>query len=375
MYTNRHTLFAAIVLCSTHVCRPLNMNPVPDDVNFVDYHYVGTHNSHVYKRFFTTTYQHETDLDDQLNNGIRGFMLDVYPWNEDEMNLPGLLKTNRRVGPGAAVMSHAKPGVVAFSQKGFTGWDGILAIVEYQTYQYELEKIINFLKKNPREIIVVHMEDYVGIKGLSAETEEAVKRLKYDPLFRPSDWNIKQATPDLWPNLAWMRRNNKRLLITTGADVAPDKITNYGAIWDYRNFQSNTWGSLNTCSDPKPAACNPEELCRTYQAFPNTTVSYFNHFRGDAITWALWDVERDNRYDVLLDAYNKCKNGFFGGKTPNGIFTDRTVESVRDLKSKGIKTVFDLINEWNAQAAAAAQAKREAQEAALARMKEARSQK
>ena len=53
--------FIAILVVYMQPCRSENMQPVPDEVNFADYHYVGTHNSHVYKRFFTTTYQHETD--------------------------------------------------------------------------------------------------------------------------------------------------------------------------------------------------------------------------------------------------------------------------------------------------------------------------
>src|SRR5438477_5863660 len=56
----------------------ININYVPDEVNFAHYHMVGTHNSHSYKHFFTTTYQHETDIADQLRNGVRGLAIDVY---------------------------------------------------------------------------------------------------------------------------------------------------------------------------------------------------------------------------------------------------------------------------------------------------------
>lgn len=326
------------------------MQFVPDEVNFADYHYVGTHNSHVYKRFFKTTYQHETDITDQLNNGVRGFMLDIYRWNEGEMN-PTLIKTNRRVGPGENfVMSHAKPGFTAFTQKSFTGWDGILAIVEYQTYHYELERIINFLKNNPNEIIVIHMEDHIGINELARTTQNTISAIGYDPLFRPTDWNTKQTTPDTWPTLGWMRKNNKRLLITSD-NPGSETLNNQTPIWDVRNFASNVWGAINSCSHPIASGCNPEKMCKPYHKFPHATVSFFNHFRSDALTWALWDVERDSRYDVLLDAYNKCKGSLFDGRKPNGIFTDRTVEAIRSLKQKGAKTIMDLVNEWNAEAA------------------------
>src|SRR3990172_7407584 len=73
-----------------------NMNWVPDEVNYANYHYVGTHNAHVYERYFKTTRQHDTDISDQLRNGVRGLAIDIYRWNEAEMN-PTLIKTNRAV--------------------------------------------------------------------------------------------------------------------------------------------------------------------------------------------------------------------------------------------------------------------------------------
>lgn len=368
MYTMRNLYLYRVIAVSlfVHTCSVLSVNRmhfVPGDVNFADYHYVGTHNSHVYKRFFTTTYQHETSIEDQLNNGVRGLMPDAYPWDESEMN-PTLIKTNRTVGHFSGnVLSHAKPGIIAFSQKGFTGWDGILAIVEYQTWEYELEVIINFLRKNPAEIVVVAVEDYIGIEKLSAATEDTVKRLGYDPLFKPRDWNPKQAFPDVWPTLEWMRRNNKRLMIRTGNTGSP-VYRNFGVIWDDRNFDGNAYGVVNTCSAPVPAGCNPEKVCEQTSHNPGVTLSGFSHHREEALVWALPDVERDNSYEVLKPATERCKaKGLFNGKYPNGVFTDRTVESVKDLERQGKKTIFDLINEWNDQAAQDVTLKKQRQEA------------
>lgn len=152
---------------------PGYFTPVPDNVNFADYHYVGAHNAHVYPRFFTTVYQQGIPISDQLNNGVRGFMIDVYPPFSDI--------ASRKVGPGNLLLSHGAPGVTAFSQKGFTS----LGIVEYQTYQYELQTIVDFLKKYPSEIVIVDLEMYADADQVAQETLQ----IAGDLVFKPSDWD------------------------------------------------------------------------------------------------------------------------------------------------------------------------------------------
>src|SRR5690606_12854812 len=52
-----------------------------DTVKYTDYRYVGSHNSHVYPRFFKTVRQQDQSILGQLTYGVRGLMLDTYAWD------------------------------------------------------------------------------------------------------------------------------------------------------------------------------------------------------------------------------------------------------------------------------------------------------
>lgn len=313
---------------------PGYFKPVSDNLNLADYHYVGTHNSHTYPRFFTTVRQQDTDFTGQLNNGVRGFMPDTYPFD--------LSSPNVKVGNGSIIESHGTPGTLAFSQKGFTS----TGIVEYQTYRYDLKQIIDFLKKWPSEIVIVIVENYADIKILAQETLDTIKECGEDLLFKPSDWEPEadmksgKSQTHTWPTIGWMRKNNKRLMIVV---PAAGKDT---CLWDhYPYFINNKWG-MEFASGT--GGYDPDNICTVYRNPSNATLNYINQFSELAVTRAVWDVKRDHRYQIIkdLDAHCKTKN-WSQGRGIRGYFGDRIVDSTTTLNQDGEKTVYDYMNEKN----------------------------
>jgi hypothetical protein len=209
---------------------------------------------------------------------------------------------------------------------------------------------------------MVYMESYVTDEELSQATEDTVRAMNYDPLFRPGDWKFNAEGPNKWPTLGWMRAYNKRLFIFGGKDV--------GAVWQWDKWtNSNIYGSVATCDAPTPMDCNLKRVCEQFAFGPTRTLSYINNFRSDALAWDLWDVEREDEYTELTNMLNTCLSRDVFGQdyhaTGIGIYTDRTVESVNDLKAKHIKTIFDVINERNATAAQVAAVEKETHEKAI----------
>jgi len=317
---------------------------VPDQVNFADYHYVGSHNAHVYQRFFKTVFQHQYDIKTQLESGIRGLMLDDYLWNESALNPLGFfgVRPNVRYGNGYIVMSHGEPGFIAFTQKGFTG----CCKVEYQTYKYELRTIIDFLQANPTEVVIVCLEQHVPINMVVQETQEVMQEVGVDIVFTPQDWNPVQpgVTDHVWPTLGWMRAHNKRLIIFH----SNPRQFNTTLTWDtWRYNTENRYGILDDTQQLSQERGESRDDGKTVIG-QGRTLSIFNHIASLAITRMVSDVRNDHLYTKVKYLYGAAiQNGFAHGRIPNGYYGDRIIESVQSLQKDGIKTVFDLVNEIN----------------------------
>lgn len=123
--------------------KPMWIEP-RDDLSFLDYHCVGAHNAHVYERWFNTVYQQRHSTTHMLTYGVRGLMWDTY-------NNDGGYKQQ---GPPEAkiIFAHGKPGGISQTQKGVQ--------TTYQTMQYELRRVVEFMKLNPQAIITIILEDY-----------------------------------------------------------------------------------------------------------------------------------------------------------------------------------------------------------------------
>jgi hypothetical protein len=293
-----------------------------DSINYADYHYVGAHNAHVYHRFFETVRQQDQTILGHLTYGVRGLMLDTYNFN---LTQPAAIR-----GPEGAkiALSHGQPGVLAFSQKGHQS---------YQSLQYELRRIIEFMKNNPKAIITIILENYGNLNQTAAEIQAVTKAANYDPILKPTDWKATNKSPQEWPTLGWMRSNNKRLIIFT----------------QFGNNTNVTWREYSKVIENKYSTTDDNELCSQREESTkygnNRTLVVMNNFSNLAVTRALKDTKQQVSYDAVKRITTNCKNkGFAQGKLFNGYFADRIIDSCNDLYNNKQKTIFDYVNELNA---------------------------
>jgi len=285
-----------------------------DSINYTDYRYVGAHNAFDYHpHFFKIAYQQDQTILGQLTFGVRGFMLDTYNWT---LGWP-----NSLVGPqGAKVcLSHAEPGFVAFIQKGTT---------VYQSLKFELRRIVEFMKANPQAVITIIIEDYADTSRTTKEIKEVMQEAQYNPLFTPSDLHYE------WPTLGWMRTNNKRLVIFTQRATSTD-IT-------FHQFTYMAENQYDTTDENQ--LCTPR--AESYAAGPLVA---FNNFKGTGITPPVLFTSHQVCYETAKKVTTNCQaKQFADGKLFNGYWADRIIDSCNALYVLNQKTIFEYVNELNA---------------------------
>src|SRR5205814_4736987 len=105
-----------------------------------------THNSFTYPHFFRIIGQQEQSIIGQLTYGVRGLMLDTYNWT---LSWPSSLQG---AADAKVCLSHGTPGDIGtVAQKG---------TLKYQSLKYELHRILEFMKVNPKAVITIILEDY-----------------------------------------------------------------------------------------------------------------------------------------------------------------------------------------------------------------------
>lgn len=288
-----------------------------DTVKYTDYRYVGSHNSHVYPRFFKTVRQQDQGILGQLAYGVRGLMLDTYAWN---LGAPSSL-----VGPkdSKICLSHPAPGAMAFTQK---------ATLTYQSLKYELRRIVEFMKANPRAVITIIFENYSDNAGLAAEIKDVMARAKYDPVFKVAD-----LVNGAWPTLGEMRSKNKRLVM----------FTQRGANTDV------TFNQFNYMVENQYSTTDENELCKLRgESSNNKLLVAFNNFSGMAVTIRTYTTRDRLEYRAVKRIITNCKaKNFASGRLFNGYWADRIIDSCNDLYSNtSDKSIFEYVNELNAKA-------------------------
>jgi hypothetical protein len=295
-----------------------------NDTNYADYRYVGAHNAHVYYRFFHIVRQQDQTILGHLSYGVRGLMLDTYDFT---LGWPAAIR-----GPqGAKVcLSHGQPGFIAFTQKGHNS---------YQSLQYELRRIIEFMKRAPKAVITICLEDYANLAHTVTEIKAVVAAAGYDPIFKPTDWPAaNNSTNQTWPTLGWMRAHNKRLVIFT------QNSPNTAVTWKQyshciENQYSTTDENLLWHERPESAA--------TSNAPRNVVI--MNNFSDLAVTRATWDTKKQVSYTTVKRVSTNCQaKGFAKDRLFNGYYADRIVDSCNDLLDDPQKTIFHYVNELNA---------------------------
>ncbi|KAK1275207.1 PI-PLC X domain-containing protein [Acorus gramineus] len=247
---------------------------------FNRYSWLTTHNSFAQLglKSFTgvprVTFDNQQDsVTDQLNNGVRGLMLDMYDFQNDIW------------------LCHSFGG----NCYNFTAFQPAINV---------LKEIQSFLQSNPSEIITIFIEDYVtSPQGLTKVFDAAGLRKYWFPVSR-----MPKNGGD-WPLISDMVSQNQRLIVFTSKSA---KEASEGIAYNWRYVLENQYGD----DGMKPGLCpNRAES----PAMNSTTASLVlvNHFPTNPNPA---NACRDNSAS-LLAMVNTCEVAS-GNRWPNFITVD-----------------------------------------------------
>ncbi|CAN8312156.1 unnamed protein product [Cochlearia groenlandica] len=169
---------------------------VNNSMPFNKYAFLTTHNSYAIegKPFHVAT--QEDSINQQLNSGVRAFMLDTYDYQ------------------GAVWLCHS------FDQKCFE-------FTKFNRAIYTFEVIFGFLTSNPSEIVTLILEDYVKTPNALTKviTDSGLKKFWF-----PIE-NMPKLGQD-WPLVKDMVTNNHRLIVFT-SDKAKQETEKIPYQWNY----------------------------------------------------------------------------------------------------------------------------------------------
>ncbi|SDJ89750.1 Ricin-type beta-trefoil lectin domain-containing protein [Lentzea albidocapillata subsp. violacea] len=210
----------------------------------------------------------------QLNDGVRGFMLDIHQT------------------PDGAILCH----------------NSCTAVSRPVALNVDIQRIVDFLKARPTEIVTVFLEDYVSADVLRNELAR-VQGLG-DVLFR-----AEGVRENGWPTLSQMRASGKRLLIFT--DHSRDGRENSGVLYQ-RDWTVENYWSMGSGTGTSDWSCysrwGEKPLTATETGFRPLFV--MNHFRDVPMQGT---VATDNS-KLVNRAQRFCEPA--ARKTPNYLAVD-----------------------------------------------------
>jgi hypothetical protein len=186
-------------------------------------------------------------IEQQLRDGVRGFQLDIHQT------------------PDGAILCHNS---CTWVSRPVALW-------------VDLQRIVDFLNRNPNEFVTVFLEDYVSAAVLRSELAR-VNGLA-NVLFRPDQAGVRTNG---WPTLNTVRANNKRLMIFTDhgrSGDSPQRDT-FGVMYQSEWTVENYW-SMGSGLGASDWSCHSRwgtPLNRTEPGFRPLFV--MNHFRDVPIT-------------------------------------------------------------------------------------------
>ena len=226
--------------------------------------YLTTHNAYnTDSEGFSLPNQH-LGIGDQLNQGVRAFMLDVYDFF------------------GTPTQYHGS------------------ALLGTQALSSDLDEIKNFLDANSNEIVTLILECYVSADDIESELINAS--------LMPYVYTHVNGTA--WPTLQEMINLNKRLVVFSDVADASASQDWYHYVWD---FAVETHYSVNDVNDFTDDYNRGDSLNDLY---------IFNHFVTNGLTGTGMDAESAiaNEYNFLLNRIEL--NNLLKGKFPNFITVD-----------------------------------------------------
>lgn len=193
-------------------------------------------------------------IDQQLADGVRGFMLDIYQT------------------PDGAILCH----------------DSCTLVGNPVALWVDLQRIVTFLQAHPDQFVTVFLEDYVD-PGVLRDALAKVSGLS-DVLYRPDRTGVKTTG---WPKMSDLIAANHRLLIFTDHSKAADQSAGltrdsfgvmYQKDWTVENYWSMGSGAGDSdwsCYSRWYDANTNIPLTRTETGFRPLFV--MNHFRDVAL--------------------------------------------------------------------------------------------
>ena len=239
--------------------------------------YLTTHNAFNSKQDRFLFPNQKSNIAEQLNNGVRALMIDVYDDN------------------GSTVVYHAYK---------FLG---------SQPLSVYLNDIKYFLDNNPNEILTIILETYTSSNAIENEINK-VGLLKY---LHTQDVN------SLWPKLQTMIDSNKRLVILSDKNDANEKQSWYHYVWNFA--VENKYGEIN---------------CEFNRGSPENSLFIFNHFIT-SLTGNKENANKVNSFKYLMNHITNCKdlkNKFPNFITVDFYEIGESIDVVSKLNSTELKT-------------------------------------
>ena len=206
--------------------------------------YLTTHNAFNSKQDRYLFPNQKSNISEQLNNGVRALMIDVYDDN------------------GSTVVYHAYK---------FLG---------SQPLSVYLNDIKDFLDNNPNEILTIILETYTSSNAIENEINK-VGLLKY---LHTQDVN------SIWPKLQTMIDSNKRLVILSDKNDANEKQSWYHYMCNFA--VENKYGEIN---------------CEFNRGNPENSLFIFNHFIT-SLTGNKENANKVNSFKYLMNHITNCKD-------------------------------------------------------------------
>ena len=251
--------------------------------------YATTHNAMSITEFDWIWPSHDGSVANQLNAGIRGFLIDTHYWDdaawiEEELQaFPPEMQ--------AAVLGILDQ-VELSKEEGFYLCHMMCGLGATDLDE-TLEEMRIFLDNHPDEVILIVFED----KITPADTDEAMAESGLDRLLYTHDGSHE------WPTLRQLIEDNERVLVMAENEAPPPEY--YLNAWDYTEETPYHFGSLEEFDD---TSCQPNR--------GDTGKPFFllNHWITRASPSRV-DASILNDYDYLLERAQRCAEE--RGQIPN----------------------------------------------------------
>ncbi|MGP4046078.1 phospholipase [Streptomyces sp. 2A115] len=245
----------------TPVTSPTSPLPSPDQRTLDQVTFLTSHNAYANgvdggfaPPFVNLVPNQSRGINQQLTDGVRGFMMDIHQTSD------------------GAILCHNSCTLVS---RPVALW-------------VDIQRMVDFLKRNPSEVVTVFLEDYVDPGVLRSELAR-VSGLS-DVLYRPDQTGVRTKG---WPRMADLIAANDRLLIFTDHSRSSDQSAgltrdSFGVMYQREWTVENYW-SMGSGVGSSDWSCYSRwydantNIPLTSAAPPFRPLFVMNHFRDAAI--------------------------------------------------------------------------------------------